>query len=207
MEIEAKYALPDEAAGLAVLNAPQVRRHAAGEIRVIRMESEYYCDVAGKLRDGGFTLRLRRENGRGVCCLKEDISAERSVKIRHELECPAETIADGVRGLLACGAPRRFAEAVRNTPLTVSARVQFMRRALLLEYDGVFVELSFDAGTFGTARHVPFYELEAELKSGAEEPFRALLREWERLFPLVPQPLSKYARAKLAERGMISEQL
>ena len=41
MEIEAKYALPDEAAGLAVQNEPQVRPHASGEHRVIRMESEY----------------------------------------------------------------------------------------------------------------------------------------------------------------------
>lgn len=198
MEIEAKYALPDEAAGLAILEA--LRGYGAGGIHTLRMESDYYRDGAGKLAAGGFTLRLRRENGRGVCCMKQDVAADAAVKVRRELECPAETIEDGVRGLMASGAPRAFVDAVRDAALYVAARVAFVRRAMLLELDGTRVELAFDAGTFGAARRVPFYELEAEWKSGAEEPFRALLRRLEQVFSLAPQPKSKYARALQAER-------
>ena len=199
MEIEAKYALPDETAGFAVLDSQTVRRYGVGDVHTIRMESEYYADAAGKLRAAGFTLRLRRENGRGVCCLKQDVAGENAVKIRRELECPAETISDGIRGLLALGAPEDFAETVQDAAPAVSARVQFVRRVLLLERDGACMELAFDAGTFGTARHVPFFELELEWKAGEKGPFQAMLRELEREFALTPQPKSKYARAMQAE--------
>lgn len=201
MEIEAKFALPDEAAGLSMLDAPLVRKRRAGDIHIIAMESAYYRDRAGRLDAGGFTLRLRRENGCGVCCLKQDVSARGALKVRHELEYRAETIEDGVRGLIVSGAPRAFADAVQNAELAVVAQVQFVRRALPLAWDGVCAELAFDAGTFGTTRPVPFYELELEWKSGSEDVFQALVRELTRTFALVPEKRSKYARAKLAERN------
>ena len=200
MEVEAKFALPDEAAGAAILDAPLVQKRLEGDVHTIRMESAYYRDGAGRLDTGGFTLRLRRENGRGVCCLKQDVSARGALKVRHELECPAETIEEGVRGLIASGAPQAFADAVRDAELVVAARVRFVRRALPLAWDGVCAELAFDAGTFGTERPVPFYELELEWKSGPEEGFRTFLHELAQTFALAPQKQSKYARAKLAER-------
>ena len=200
MEVEAKFALPDKATGAAILDAPFLQSRSAGNVHIIHMESTYYCDRAGKLDAGGFTLRLRRENGRGVCCLKQDVSSEGAVKVRHELECPAETIGDGVRGLTELDAPQAFVDAVQEAELVVSARVRFVRRALPLAWYGVCAELAFDAGTFGTARSAPFYELELEWKSGPEDVFRTFLRELERTFALVPQRASKYARAKLAEQ-------
>ncbi len=129
-----------------------------------------------------------------MCCLKQDVSARGALKVRHELECPAETIEDGVRGLIASGTPQAFADAVRDAELVVAARVRFVRRALLLAWDGVCAELAFDAGTFGTERPVPFYELELEWKSGPEEGFRTFLHELAQTFALAPQKLSKYAR-------------
>ncbi len=200
MEIEAKYALPDEAAGLAILDAPFVRGRSVGPVHTIRMESTYYRDQAGKLDAGGFTLRLRRENGRGVCCLKQDITSDGAVKSRQEQECAAETIEDGIHGLSLLGVPDAFMEAVRDARLMVAARVQFVRRVLLLELGGACAELAFDAGTLGAANAVPFCELEVEWKSGAQKPFDTFLRELEGLFSLAPQQMSKYARAKAAER-------
>lgn len=205
MEIEAKYALPDEDTGLAILDAPYVRDRSVGTVHIIRMESTYYCDHAGKLDAGGFTLRLRRENGRGVCCLKQDVSKDGGIKKRYEQECAAETIEDGVRGLMLLGVPSAFAEAVRDVHFMVAAQVQFVRRSLLLELDGACAELAFDAGAFGKTKTVPFYELEVEWKSGAEGPFEAFLRDLEREFSLTPQNMSKYARAKAAESGILLE--
>ena len=103
MEIEAKYKLSDEEAGLAVFHSQMVRQYCVGDGHTLQMESEYYQDPQGRLNAEGFTLRLRRENGRGVCCLKQDVRTEDAVWIRKELECPAETISGGVRGLLAAG--------------------------------------------------------------------------------------------------------
>ena len=196
MEIEAKYKLSDEEAGLAVFHSQMVRQYCVGDGHTLQMESEYYQDPQGRLNAEGFTLRLRRENGRGVCCLKQDVRTEDAVWIRKELECPAETISGGVRGLLALGAPQSFADAVRDGELELVAQVRFLRRTLLLELGGACAELAFDAGTFGAARGVPFYELEIEWKSGEKEPFRAFLRALEQAFSLEPQPKSKYARAK-----------
>ncbi len=200
MEIEAKYALPDETAGLVLFSDPRLAAYRTGETRELRMDSAYYADAAGRLAAGGFTLRLRRENGVGVCCLKWKSGGDRgAVKVRGELECPAEDIGSGVRGLLALGAPEGFADAVRGGDLSPFARVRFLRRAVLLSLDGMEAELALDCGVFGSAGIVPFCELEVEWKAGPLPVYEALLRELEEAFALEPQPLSKLARAIRAE--------
>ena len=200
MEIEAKYALSGPEEALAIPELPLVAACRTGEPREIAMESTYYRDEAGLLPAHDLTLRLRRENGAGVCCLKWRTARDAGpVKVRHELECPAETIEAGVPALIAAGAPAEFAEAVRGAVLIPAAKVCFVRTALLLSRDGMTAELALDRGTFGSAGQVPFAELELEWKSGPESAFHALLRELERAARLRPQPLSKLARALAAE--------
>lgn len=200
MEIEAKYALSGPSEAASILALPLIAACRAGEPREITMESTYYGDEAGRLRALGFTLRLRRENGTGVCCLKWKAAPDAgAVKARHELERPAETIGAGVAALIAAGAPPEFAETVRTAALRPAARLSFVRTALPLCRDGMEAELALDRGTFGSAGQMPFCELEIEWKSGPEAVFYDLLRELEQAAALRPQPLSKLARALAAE--------
>ena len=201
MEIEAKFALSGPEEGAEILALPLVAKYRAGDSREIGMESVYYDDEAGCLRKLGFALRLRRENGEGVCCLKRSLGGDaHGVKRRYELECPAPDIGRGIAALIAAGAPEDFREAVRDTVLRPVAHMRFTRTALLLRRGDVTAELAFDRGAFGPGGEVPFAELELEWKSGPEAGYHALLEELTAARPLAEQPLSKLARAIGAER-------
>lgn len=202
MEIEAKYRLESEEEGRALLASPLVAACRAGEEREILMESTYYFDAAGALASGGFSLRFRRENGLGVCCLKQRTGRDRgAVRERLELECEADTVGDGVEALMLSGAPEEFCRAVRGAELIPAAHVRFLRRAQPVAWRGMAAELDFDCGAFGSGGEEPFCELELELKSGPEGDFLEFLRILEERFSLRPQPLSKLARALHAEEN------
>ncbi|MBR3269369.1 MAG: CYTH domain-containing protein [Oscillospiraceae bacterium] len=167
----------------------------------LHMEAEYYDSPERFAYKTGAALRLRRENSRTVCCLKQTVQKEGAKALREEYETEAETVAEGLKKLPAAGAPAELCLALSLQPLAVFARTQFIRNCRMLSPDGTFTaEFAVDAGHLGNPkRMLPFEELELEFKSGDAAAFQQFAEDLQKRFALVPQPLSKLARAAAAQ--------
>lgn len=169
----------------------------------VKMDARYYDTADGFLASIQAGLRLRLENDVGVCCLKCGGSANaEGLHVREEYECRASSIVEGLLGLAATDAPPLVCAALRQKGVIEICRVQFSRMALDVSIptpsgeDLVVAELSFDHGTLcGNGRKAPLCEIELEFKSGDAQAFDALARAIASQFSLVPEPLSKLARA------------
>ena len=160
------------------------------------MDARYYDTADGMLAARRAGLRIRRENGESVCCLKCDVHTEGAEHVREEYECPADTIEHGLAALPAVGAPAALCGALAQSGVTEICRVHFTRRALTLTYQGAVAELALDTGTLSRGtREAPLCEIELEAKSGTDEGFRALCARLSSAFFLRPEPRSKLARA------------
>ncbi len=165
----------------------------------LHMAAVYYDTPEGLLKQQGGALRIRRENDRSVCCMKRTLKREGAQAIREEYEAEAETLTEGLQKLPEAGAPKEFCIFLSHQTFRELGRTDFLRNCYLFAFDGdapFTAELAFDVGALGSPEHMqPFEELELELKSGDADAFDAYARSLERRFALIPQPLSKLARA------------
>lgn len=160
------------------------------------MDATYYDDVSGALRARRIGLRLRRENGRSVCCMKLRNAAQHGLHVHEEYECPAETLAEGLSRLPGQGAPQALCQSLAAAPLVPIARVRFVRQPAMWQQDGFAAELALDTGTLASgAQSVHFCEIECEYKSGDFSAFTAACDALAARLALTPEPLSKLARA------------
>jgi len=155
------------------------------DFQEIAMESTYYDTEEKTLQNARITFRRRRENNATVYTVKTPISAHE----RGEWEVFADSTEDALAALAAKGAP-----SLPQGPYQVFAEATFLRRAARLSpSEGTELELSVDLGTLGP---VPFCELEVELKHGSKDVLMAFAEELAARYQLVPEPLSKFARAR-----------
>lgn len=170
---------------------------AAGPAHRLEMQAVYYDTPNRTLRDQRIGLRLRRENGVGVCCMKlRSADAANGLHAHAEYECPAETLAQGLRALPAQGADPALCAALAAAPLVPICRVDFIRTAQLISLSGCTAELSFDEGTLAAGAAIaPLREIELEYKSGDLDGFLSAGGALAAAYGLAPQPLSKLARA------------
>lgn len=169
------------------------------------MDARYYDTADGMLAARRAGLRIRRENGESVCCLKCDVHTAGAEHIREEYECPADTIEHGLAALPAAGAPAALCDALAQSGVQEICRVRFIRHALTLTYQGATAELALDTGTLSrSGQEAPLCEIELEAKSGSDEGFRALCARLSSAFFLRPEPRSKLARAMALQASQLS---
>lgn len=168
------------------------------------MQAIYYETADGLLRQHNAALRLRRENARSVCCMKQGkrVVAE-GCTMRSEYETEAQDVIEGLKMLPAAGAPAELCALLLHAELRELAHTDFQRTALTLAYETngkrCIAELALDSGKLGNqdAEH-PFTEAELEYKTGDTAAFHTLAEQIAAQFSLKPQPLSKLARAVAA---------
>lgn len=165
----------------------------------IRMDAQYFDTPDGMVGRAHGGLRLRSENGVGVCCLKLAALSSHggALKAREEYECEASDILDGIRRLPQYGAPRDFCEHLLTAGVIELGRTAFERSAVLLSDGGCQAELSYDFGSIFSGKgslSSPISEIELELKGGDPSAFEQLGMRIQHDFSLEPQPLSKLAR-------------
>ena len=161
------------------------------------MEAIYYDTFDGQLAKVRGGLRLRREDGECVVCLKlapqEDFDG--AFKAREEYECYAPDVRSGMLNLPSVGAPQEFCDEILKSDLMELGRTIFTRRTYQLAYQGCTCELAFDTGKIThRGRISPICEMELELKDGSTDDFNTLVLALQAKFSLRPQPLSKLAR-------------
>ena len=192
MEVEIKLCPPDPAAGRRAFFDGELLP-SQGETRSIAMRTVYYTDPQGLIRKNKWTLRLRRENGRGVVTFKSRLRG----LSRLELDCDAEDIASGAAALAQKPElPEGARELLLQGSFSPMCGAAFTRLARTCTYEGTVMELSLDEGELtGGRRREALNELELELVSGDES---ALLRAASALgarYGLVRLRTSKQQRA------------
>ena len=165
------------------------------------METVYYDDPARILSTHGWTLRLRWENGRGVCTFKGRASG----LSRLELETAAETVEEGARQLaLLPELPPQARTALRAERFSPICGASFVRQVQKRQTEELTFFLSWDEGWLFRGEHsVPFTEAELELCSGTEQALSALAEEYRRRFGLAVCSRSKQQRAMALEEERI----
>ena len=184
-EFEMKYAIPDQAAADGIVNELE---RAYGKAERIEMSSEYYDTGDRFLRSRGITLRRRHENGECVFCYKQGNDGVGAVHVRTELEVRCEGLEEALGQLRGQGADLDF-----SGRLIVIVSLSFIRRRVYAAAGETKLEIAVDCGRFGTCEE--FFEIEFELKSGAQEAARAFSETFAAERGLIPQPISKLGRA------------
>jgi len=197
MELEYKWKIPEK--NLGALAAFFHGLNGRLSRSSLRMAATYYDTAEGTLRKNGAAIRLRKENDLSVFCMKRTVSREGAQARREEYETEAETVSEGLKKLAEEGGPKDFCAFLSNQEFCVIAVTDFIRNCYLFELAGpepFTAELAVDVGKLGNARSMEnFEELELEFKSGDEQSFQRFAEKLQADFSLVPQPLSKLARA------------
>ncbi len=194
MELEYKWKAREET--FRAVAASALYRETIVREERLHMEAEYYDTPDRALRQKETALRLRRENGVGMCCLKAGKHVENGCVTRQEWQCEANNLAEGLALLPENGAPAQLCEELAHLPLETVARMDFERLAVTVQTEGMEAELAMDQGTFGGVE--TFKELELEYKSGSEAAFHAYAEKLAGEFSLEIEPRSKLARALAA---------
>ena len=157
----------------------------------ISMETTYYDTFDLKLAFHHWTLRRRMENGVSVCTFKRPHKDGG----RGEWEVEADSIMEGVMKLCQAGADWELMRATAGG-LMETCGARFTRLAKQIEVPGGKVELALDQGVLiGKGKELPFWEVEVELKEGADEVASDFAKALAEEFRLTAEPRSKFVRA------------
>ena len=157
----------------------------------ISMETTYYDTSDLKLAFHHWTLRRRMENGVSVCTFKRPHKDGG----RGEWEVEADSIMEGVMKLCQSGADWELMRATAGG-LMETCGARFTRLAKQIEVPGGKVELALDQGVLiGKGKELPFWEVEVELKEGADEVASDFAKALAEEFRLTAEPKSKFVRA------------
>ena len=161
-----------------------------GQPELLRLDATYYDTTDRTLRAQKIGMRLRQENGTSVFCVKTGGTVQQGLHAHAEYEYPAQTLEEGLAQLPAA---LEELKAGRYVPICAS---HIDRTAVLLTTAEFTAELTLDTGELaGGENRAPVSEIEFELKSGDPTAFIAFGADLAASFSLVPQPLSKLARA------------
>ncbi len=195
MEIEIKLSPVTQAQFSALLADPAVAPYLSLAEETFHMEATYYDDLPGNLSQRKMTLRLRRENGKGVCTFKAPAQGDYA---RLEVECEADTVEEGVQTLLDEGKlPFAAAALLSRMMLVPTCGARFTRVARTLVREDFACILSYDSGElFAGDRTAPIAECEAELAAGAPEQLEGFFLPLAEKYGLPVCHQSKHARAR-----------
>ena len=188
-EVELKYAPPKGFSSDNLFSSPEIAPFL-GEISEITMKTEYLDTAYNDAKSRGISLRRRYENGKSLIYAKTSRLTSGELTVRGEWSVASDDIKNAAALLFEAGAPT--SELV-GLPLEVFGKVSFLRKEALLTLPEFSAMLSFDEGTFGES--TPFSEIELELKEGEADDLLRFGRVLSEKYGLVPETLSKHARA------------
>ena len=191
LEIETKLTIPDIAMLESIATDPRVLPLLEDEFGQIQLSAVYYDTSAGLLSSRRWALRMRREDG---CCVTAFKMPGDSRYTRREWQCQTSDLHKAVQFFVAEGAPPELA-GEWSWQVRCTAEIT-RRRGIVKTADGLRAELALDMGTLSADDRIePVCELELELLEGSEAQLEALTNCFQHWFGLIPQPLSKIARA------------
>ncbi|HVQ07651.1 MAG TPA: CHAD domain-containing protein [Allosphingosinicella sp.] len=198
-EVELKFDLATE--DVAALRACA---SLAGEpARIAKVETAYFDSKDKKVRDAGYSLRVRRAGGRHVQTVKHKPAGAAGLFVRREWE--SEVAGPGLDARMLAKTPLgRLLDAAGTGALVRQIRSHFQRTTWLVTHKGSQIEVVLDEGEVaGGGARAPLCELELELKAGKPRALFALAQEIGAAVPLRLGVLSKAERGyALAEKRL-----
>ena len=174
-----------------------IRAQIEGPEQEFHMETTYYDALDGGLSQRFYTLRRRLENGKSVCTLKTPNDGNG----RGEWECPCDHIEAAIEELCKLGGPEELS-SLTQAGLVPVCGAKFTRIAKTVQLPDAVVELALDQGVLtGGDKALPFYEVEAELKSGSEAALMVFAQALAQRFSLKPELKSKFRRSLDLSKG------
>ena len=187
VEIELKFRADEATLAL-------VRQNAAGEEKIFHMHTTYYDTPDGVLSAKKYTLRRRMENNVSVCTLKTPTKGLG----RGEFEVVCDTIEEALPTLCKLSG----LSELENITLQAVCGAKFTRVAKTFTWQDTTMELALDQGElYGGGKSIPLWEVEIELKEGAEDTLWAFGAFLSAAYGLVPEKASKFRRGLALYRG------
>ncbi len=175
----------------------EILQAVSGREQVFHMHTTYYDTPTGAFSRQQCTLRRRTENDGSICTLKAPAQGHG----RREWEVACDDITAAIPMLCKLGAPEELL-ALAQEGLFPTCGAKFTRIARTVSVSDGTLELAVDSGVLtGGGREVPLCEVEVEQKTCSEEACAAFAGSLSAQFGLMPEPLSKFARAKALQEG------
>ena len=203
MEIEAKFAVPDQAAWLKLQTVEKIAGYALSPGKMKRVHDTFMDTPDRAILASGHVCRKREVDGQIVMTLKSGHTVEGAVHRREELEItlerelpigqwPTSEIRDRLLGIAGDGV---------LAPLFDQHQTRIIRWAS--HADRVVAEMSVDKVELSiNGREQGYFEVEFELKvAGTEDDLAVIAACLQSQWELKPEPRSKFARALALANG------
>ncbi|WP_293676587.1 CYTH and CHAD domain-containing protein [uncultured Phenylobacterium sp.] len=166
-ELELKFQL-----GAGALEALRAESFPLESAQIAQLHAVYFDTPGHALRDGGFSLRVRRKGDTYIQTLKHRSTGGLFERDEWEREVPGPDLD------LAALADTPVMALVGEAPLAACFTVDVERRSHVWSDDGAQVEVSFDIGlVVAGQRQEPIAEMELELMSGRPQALFALAHD------------------------------
>ena len=161
----------------------------------IDMKAIYYDTTEGFLQKYKAAYRVRQENKSFVATYKQGISNKNGIAERIEVNKFVDNLTPDITIFKNEKAIWPLLQRLEGQKLEPLVKTDFVRKAVLIDWQGAKIEASLDIGTVtGKHKKAPICELELELKLGDEISLLNLETKINTLFKLEPSTISKYKR-------------
>ena len=199
MEVELKYAVPDEQMAEWIWTDDELGAMCEeGSWSVARYNGYYYDTPECVLTENDIVFRIRHEGEKTVACLKWHSGGEGALHKREELnrtvdgEVP-DTADPDIFSENEMG--RHIRALIGEEELTRLMEVDVLRKSMRVDTGNSIVEISIDRGAVHTRNgDVPISEVELELYQGTEQSLLDLGNWLSEKYELESEEKSKFAR-------------
>lgn len=199
MEVELKYAVPDEETAQRIWYDDELGNMIEDDsCRVDRYYGSYYDTPDHILTDNDITFRIRHEGERTVACLKWHGSRHGALHKREELNVTIEG------DIPERADPEIFRESEKGKEIIGMTggekipelfEVDVLRKSMRVDTGSSIIEISIDRGKIHTNNgDVPISEVELELFQGDEQSLTETGEWLAGKYDLVAEKKSKFAR-------------
>ena len=199
MEVELKYAVPDEQMAEWIWTDDELGAMCEeGSWSVARYNGYYYDTPGCVLTKNDIVFRIRHEGEKTVACLKWHSGGEGALHKREELnrtvdgEVP-DTADPDIFSENEMG--RHIKDLIGKEELTRLMEVDVLRKSMRVDTGNSIVEISIDRGAVHTRNgDAPISEVELELYQGTEQSLLELGNWLSEKYELKSEEKSKFAR-------------
>ncbi|MDD6310564.1 MAG: CYTH domain-containing protein [Firmicutes bacterium] len=196
MEIELKYAIPDEATERVLWNNELFADvEEEGSREELHLNAKYFDTEDGDLANNEIAYRVREEGERYVAAMKWKGRSEDGLHVREEINVHVDDDTPNPEVFRESSVGEDVLDLLQGKELKCVLESRILRKKFRIDTGKGIFEISIDSGEVITeAGTAPINEIEIELFSGETEELMEVGRRIQERYNLKPENISKYAR-------------